>query len=181
MPANARTLLDRLPAARTLGRRERRRALRLLDIERLEPGAVLYHQADPPEQMALLLSGRLLASTLTSDDTSIPLGRIRAGEVIGEMGLLDGAPRSATVTCEYSAVLLVLHRHRFHELEASADPILAWLLNVAAKGMALRIGAMSERIAQAAVEPEVLHALPRPSAHQPQSLWTWLEALRGQR
>ena len=127
--------------------------------------------------MALLLEGSLVVTTTTADGVTLPLGRVLPGEVIGEMGLLDGAPRSATVTCEREATLLILDRERFEELERQADTVLVWLLNIAARGMARRIGVMSERIASAAVDPEALHTLPGLAGRRPQSLWAWLSSL----
>lgn len=179
MAASVRTLLDRLPEARSLSRRERARALQLLTPTKLLPGAVLYAQDDAPQQLALLLTGSMVVTTATSDGAELALGRVGPGEVIGEMGLLDGAPRSATVTCERPATLLTLDRGGFEELEATADPVLVWLLDIAARGMARRIGAMSERIAAVALDAQLLHHLPAASAQRSLGLWAWLDALRG--
>ncbi len=174
MATSTKTQLERLPAARSLSRAERRREL-LRSVE-LEPGALLFEQGSPPELLGLLLKGTLLVSTRTADGESLPLARIRPGETIGEMGILDDAPRSATVRCERRASLLVLDREGYLSMEARADPLLAWLLDIAAAGMARRIGAMSTRIAHAAVDPEQLRVLPTTS-ERAQGLRGWLEGL----
>ena len=174
MPVSARSLLDRLPAARAPPRTERGRALRLLAVEHLRAGERIYDQDEPPEQMALVLSGSLLVSAQMSDGSTLPLGRVRPGEVIGEMGLLDHAPRSARVTCEVDSVLLVLDRDSYGRLLEEGDPVLIWLLELAARGMAKRIGAMSERIAAVAMDAEQLERFPVSSHDRPRRLWDWL-------
>jgi CRP-like cAMP-binding protein len=156
MPPSARSLLDRLPQGRALSKRDRQRALRWMSSVRLAPGEVLYSQGEAPQQLGLLLDGSLLVSTQAPDAAELVLARVSPGEVIGEMGLLDDAPRSATVRCERSATLLVLDRARFEELDQHADTVLLWLLDIAARGMAERITAMNTRIAEAAVDPDAL-------------------------
>jgi CRP-like cAMP-binding protein len=174
MPTSSRTLLERLPQARRLGRGQRGRVLHLLVEQRLEQGQLLYTQGDPPRQMALLLSGTLLVTAQSPDGTQLPLGRVRPGEVIGEMGMLDGAPRSATVRCEQPAALLTMDRGRYDLLLSQADPVLVWLLEIAARGMAKRIGAMNERLAAAATDPDQLRSLPGVARQRPQRFWAWL-------
>ncbi len=178
MAPRPRILLERLPSARELSRHERRRLLELLDPVELPAGAVLYEQGSAPEQLALLLSGTLLVTAASCDGEPIPLGRAEPGAVIGEMGVIDGVPRSATVHAERAAVLLVLSRERYAALEAAADPVLVWLLNHAARGMAERIGAVTERIAEAAVDPVALAELPKPGAQRSRGLLGWLDSLR---
>jgi CRP/FNR family cyclic AMP-dependent transcriptional regulator len=177
MPTSTRTLLERLPQARSLDRRQRRRALQLLEPLSLVAGERLYTQGEPPQQMALLLSGALLVTAMTPDGDTIPLGAVAPGEVIGEMGLLEGAPRSATVSCEEDAVLLTLDMARYELMYAQADPVLVWLLELAARGMAARISAMSERLAAAASDPKQLRRLPSAARQGPLRFWAWLGGL----
>ncbi len=178
MAVTVRTMLERLPEARTLSRAERKRAIAQTTTLNLAPGEVLFAQGAPPERMALLLSGSLLVTTASSEGAIITLGRVNPGEVIGEMGMLDTAPRSATVTCERQAVLLSLDHERFQQLDREADPILVWMLEIASRSMARRIGAMNDRIAAAAVDARELHQLPGRTDRRRGGLLGWLESLR---
>jgi EAL domain-containing protein (putative c-di-GMP-specific phosphodiesterase class I) len=56
------------------------------------------------------------------------LSRLRAGDIIGEMGVFDGAPRSATATALSDCVLLPIDRNQISERLDKADPILRALL-----------------------------------------------------
>ena len=44
------------------------------------------------------------------------IARLKAGDFCGEMSLIDGMPRCATVIAETPAVLLVVHRRSFGHL-----------------------------------------------------------------
>jgi CRP/FNR family cyclic AMP-dependent transcriptional regulator len=180
MASTARTLLERLPAGKRLTRQQRRALLEILEVQRLAAGESLYEQGEEPTQMGLLLAGELMVSARSADGSTLPLGRVGPGEVVGEMGLLDGLPRSASVTSQQASVLLVLDLRRYRELELRSDPLLTWMLELAARSMAQRIGRMTERIAAAATDPSQVHELPHAARQRPQRLWAWLLGLERQ-
>jgi NTE family protein len=96
-----RELLDRLLA-------------RLTTIE-LRGGAVLMRQGDPSDSIYLVLSGRLQASVLDPEKGRVVLGVIGRGEPIGEMGVITGSPRSATVHASRDCILARLNSQDFAE------------------------------------------------------------------
>lgn len=62
-------------------------------------GDELMKQGDPATTMYVILAGRVSVVREHQDlSTPIVLAYLGPGEVVGEMGLLDGEPRSATVT-----------------------------------------------------------------------------------
>jgi anti-anti-sigma regulatory factor len=91
--------LDRVPLLRdfTSGQIERLRP-------RLEPmtwkaGSVVFRQGDPGSALFLLTRGRA-SVYLPHDDRGIRLMTFGPGAVFGELAILDGGPRSATVTAD---------------------------------------------------------------------------------
>jgi CRP/FNR family transcriptional regulator, cyclic AMP receptor protein len=63
---------------------------------RFAAGEVLLREGDPSDEVVLIEAGR--AEVLrAAGDGSILLGTVGPGEFIGEMGVLEGRPRSATV------------------------------------------------------------------------------------
>lgn len=64
-------------------------------------GSVLMEEGEPSDALYLVLSGRLVATRRGG----AVLGEIGRGEPIGEMGVISGAPRSATVRALRDCVL----------------------------------------------------------------------------
>jgi CRP-like cAMP-binding protein len=62
-------------------------------------GSLLMQQGEPADTMYVILSGRVRVERTHPDLIEpVVLADLGPGEVVGEMGLLDGQPRSATVT-----------------------------------------------------------------------------------
>ncbi|WP_397573700.1 patatin-like phospholipase family protein [Silanimonas sp.] len=82
---------------------------RLTTLE-LAGGAVLMREGEPSDALYLVLSGRLLAARRSGPDDASPLGSLVLGEIgrgepIGEMGVISGAPRTASVRALRDCVL----------------------------------------------------------------------------
>jgi CRP/FNR family cyclic AMP-dependent transcriptional regulator len=67
---------------------------------RLEPGAALFRVGDEAEAMYVILTGEVEVAVPGEDGRDVWLARIGAGSLVGEMGVLDGGPRSADVRAE---------------------------------------------------------------------------------
>jgi CRP/FNR family transcriptional regulator, cyclic AMP receptor protein len=91
--------------------------------KRFDPDAVLFRQGDPSDEVILILSGSAEVLRASGDD-SIVLGTVRAGEFVGEMGVLEGRVRSATVRAAESVEAEMIERQAFLE-RVSAEPELA--------------------------------------------------------
>ncbi|MGH6917081.1 MAG: cyclic nucleotide-binding domain-containing protein [Geminicoccaceae bacterium] len=88
-----------------------------------DPDAVLFRQGDPSDHVILILSGSAEVLREAGDD-AIVLGTVRAGEFVGEMGVLEGRARSATVRAAESVEAEMIERQAFLE-RVSAEPELA--------------------------------------------------------
>jgi CRP-like cAMP-binding protein len=84
--------------------------LKLARYKRLGRCEAVVHQGDPGDSMMIVLSGYLRASVFSAGGREIILGYIQAGDVVGEIAVLDGRPRTATVTAEEPSELLVIGR-----------------------------------------------------------------------
>jgi EAL domain-containing protein (putative c-di-GMP-specific phosphodiesterase class I) len=91
-------------------------------------GEVLYRQGDPSDCAWLVESGQVELVSVQGRRTSRH-GVLGAGELIGELGLLDGAPRSATATARSDCRLLAIEREQFLERLQAGDPILRTLVD----------------------------------------------------
>lgn len=87
---------------------------------RFRAGDVLLHQGDPPSHVLLLMAGRVKA-LLTLPDGEVVLLAVRGpGELLGEISVLGGDGRSATVIAVDPCVTRVLPADRFRALLRSS-------------------------------------------------------------
>lgn len=96
---------------------------RCLQELQVPAGAVLCRYGDPGDQFYVVQAGTL-AVQLGLGPTSVPIRRIGPGDVVGEMALLTGAPRSADVVVVEDAVLWALDRHDFDAVLSGSRSLL---------------------------------------------------------
>ena len=104
-------LLRGLALFRTCSDKELQAASELVDETQRPAGTVLMEQGRPGFECFVLVSGQ--ATVARDGDVLATLG---PGEVIGVVALLDTSPRSATVTLDTDAHLLVLDSRGFDRL-----------------------------------------------------------------
>lgn len=91
-------------------------------------GEVLFQQGEASSCAWLIEQGSIeLASQLGR--RSLSQGVLGAGELIGELSLLDDAPRSTTATAVTDSVLLSIEADQFAQRLDGTDPIIRALLN----------------------------------------------------
>jgi predicted acylesterase/phospholipase RssA/CRP-like cAMP-binding protein len=87
----------------------------------LAPGEALFRQRDAADALFVLMEG-ILAAWADADGTETFLNEIAAGETIGEIALIGGAPHSATVRAVKPSLLIRLRRADFEAI-AGDHPI----------------------------------------------------------
>lgn len=96
----------------------------LLDLARTiegKPGTILFQAGDPGNGCYLVQEGSLKVSILSVEGDEQLLAVLGPGHIVGELALLDGRPRSATVTVLKAAKLSFIDRAAF-ERYADANP-----------------------------------------------------------
>ena len=94
-------------------------ALPLLQWRELAGGETLMREGDPADGVSFVISGRLRAFVTNDDGEPRVIGEIARGETVGEMGILTGEPRTATVVAVRDTVLAHATRASFEQLLAS--------------------------------------------------------------
>jgi CRP-like cAMP-binding protein len=72
-------------------------------------GDLIMRQGDASDALHVITRGRVRVERDQPGDAPLLLAELGPGDVIGEMGLLDNAPRSATVTALEDTETLELH------------------------------------------------------------------------
>jgi CRP/FNR family cyclic AMP-dependent transcriptional regulator len=87
--------------------------LRLAVERRFRKGQTIFQKDDPGSSMMAVLSGRVRIGAISLEGKEITLNMIDAGDVFGEIALLDGKARSADATAIEDTHLLVIERRNF--------------------------------------------------------------------
>lgn len=95
---------------------DRRRIAELCTRTRLPARHIVFHQGEPGREMYIVASGRLKISVISEEGRELSFFILHTGDIFGELALLDGERRSATVTTINACELLVLHMNDFKTL-----------------------------------------------------------------
>jgi CRP/FNR family transcriptional regulator, cyclic AMP receptor protein len=94
-----------------------------LRTRRFRRGEVLFHEGDPGDALFIVASGAVKVVVPSEDGDEAILATLRRGDFLGELALLDGAPRSASAIALEATETLALPRDRFHALVDSEPAI----------------------------------------------------------
>ena len=103
-------------------------------------------QSEDVDYMALLLDGQVRAESASNmPGEEVVISIIGPGQLIGEMGILDGEPRSATCTALTDLKLAILSRTALRGLVEVQPAVAARLLLAVAQSMADRVRESNRR------------------------------------
>jgi NTE family protein len=106
-----------------------------LEERRFEKGAFVCREGEPDDRFFVVASGEL---EVTSGSPPSVIRRLGPGEFAGEIALLTGGPRSATIRVARAARLWILGAGAFQQLVAGDE-----------KAVASMVGVLSRRLASA--------------------------------
>ncbi|SDM66193.1 Crp/Fnr family transcriptional regulator [Nonomuraea jiangxiensis] len=109
-------VLAEIPLFRVLGESGILSTARSGLARRYRPGQIIIHQGDPGESLYVLLDGLAKVVFTTEHGDEIVLNMLGRGDTFGEMALLDGSPRSASVVTVRPAWVFALPRARLLEM-----------------------------------------------------------------
>jgi EAL domain-containing protein (putative c-di-GMP-specific phosphodiesterase class I) len=98
-------------------------ALRLF----LRAGDALFREGDAPTTAFLIESGEIEVTMLRGGER-VTLSRLGPGDLLGEMAVIDDAPRTATALALTECLLFPIDRAQIGERLATTDPIIRSLL-----------------------------------------------------
>ena len=78
--------------------------------------STIFYAGDPAEAVLVVASGKVKVVVTSTDGKEFILTVLGAGQVFGEMALIESAPRSATVITVTACELMVINRNDFHHL-----------------------------------------------------------------
>ena len=122
--------LRRLPLFAELSEEDLDRLHEAAELVFLSAGALLIAEGSPPDSLYVVLAGEFEV-TSHSGQQDILVARCGPGEVLGEISLLEGSPRTASVRAMQDSQLLRISQGAFQQvLTASSTATLAILRTV---------------------------------------------------
>ncbi|CCD98423.1 Crp/Fnr family transcriptional regulator [Bradyrhizobium sp. STM 3809] len=79
----------------------------------LKRGATIFSKGDPGSSLYAVISGTVKISVSSPDGRNAILNLISAGEIFGEVAVLDGRERTADATANTNCEILVIDRREF--------------------------------------------------------------------
>ncbi|MFQ5974609.1 MAG: cyclic nucleotide-binding domain-containing protein [Alphaproteobacteria bacterium] len=125
------------------------------------PGEVLFRQDEPSDVVGRIVSGDVEV-VKERGDQAVVLGRIGPGEYVGEMGVLEGRPRSATVRAIGAVIVDLVGKEDFlHRIAEDRDTAFALMVRLSA-----RLRSVDDALAEADSRRAGTVEAPAPSASE---------------
>lgn len=106
-------VLRNVPLFSGLSESELERLSRVAGRRRVARGAHVVNAGEDAESLLILLTGRAKVTNFDEEGREIILAWLGPGEFFGEMGLIDGSPRSASVVAVEHCELLTIGKGEF--------------------------------------------------------------------
>lgn len=101
------------PLFEVLTDEEREALVREMELEQHDEGSVIIHEGEPGSSMYLIVSGEVKVYTREPGGSgSVYLAKLGEGDFFGEVSVLTGKPRTATITVSQRAELLRLDKDK---------------------------------------------------------------------
>lgn len=84
--------------------------IRGLRLHSLDPGHIVVTEGEPGESLFVLTTGRCRAHVRNPAGRNLEVRQLKEGDFFGEISVLTGEPRSATITTQTPCELLELDR-----------------------------------------------------------------------
>jgi len=94
-----------------------------------QSGEVIFRRGEPGDHAYFIERGAVDV-IIEKDGADFVVAQLGPGEIIGEMSMIDDAPRSADVVATADTELIVIQRSRFIKPLTSADPMMNLILRI---------------------------------------------------
>lgn len=141
--------MDRWPLFDGIDQAEVRRVLDASRKRMFERGEVLFHEGDPGDSLHLIKRGRVAVRITTARGDVATIDLYGPGDVVGELAVLNGGRRMATVRAIEASETLEIHRGDFDELRRSHPGVNDVLLRI----LAQKLTSASARAVEALFAP----------------------------
>ncbi len=101
-------------------------------VKEFPAGIAIVNEGEPGESLYVVVAGILEVSLRGEDATARTVARLEPGDVFGEMSLLTGQPRSATVTAASPVILVEIDKAHLEPIFATEPALIGQLTELEA-------------------------------------------------
>jgi CRP-like cAMP-binding protein len=101
----------------------------VLERQSFSTGEVIFKKGDAPRAAYLIQAGSVNI-VVGEDDEATVVGTLFAGELLGEMALVDAQPRSATAEAKQPTTVVVITAVEFSKRLEKSDPFVRSMVRV---------------------------------------------------
>jgi protein phosphatase len=123
-----RDILANVPLFSELSKRHLKRVAELMEEERYHEGAKVVREGEEGDSMYVLVGGQ--ADVVRGGRT---VDRLLPGDFFGEISLLDGGPRTATIVVDTPITVLAIRRGPFNRMLTQEPEIAGKILTALAR------------------------------------------------
>lgn len=144
VPLDAKTIIARNSLCRGLPAATIERVAALAGRRTYEEGAVIFMRGDPGDALYGVVTGRVRISSSRPGGKEVFLNIMEPGDTFGEIGLLDGSPRTAGATAMTRAELMTIARDTFFNLLRTEPSLAQHLIQLLCKRVRWTAEAMED-------------------------------------
>jgi CRP/FNR family cyclic AMP-dependent transcriptional regulator len=125
---------------------ERGEVVRIMEVQRLQDGEAVFSEGDAGDSWYVIFEGQVSVMKSCASGPDRALRRLGPGECFGELAILDGSPRSATVKAAGPITIFRFRRPAFDELLADGSLGAYKLVLAMARAQAQRLRQLTSRL-----------------------------------
>jgi len=135
-----------LPLFASLSEAELQAVLMQCQIALYLENKIIFREGAHGDSLMVLLEGDISLRCAAEDGVTVEVAVLGQGAVLGEMAVIDPAPRAATAVARSNAVLLIMQKDTLDQLIATDHPAAPKVLQQVLQLLAARFRTMEDRI-----------------------------------
>ena len=146
MTEQNRAILRRIPLFKDFDDTASDAVIQVLTVRHFGAGETVFQQGSRGDTMVIVSAGHLRVDLEDAQGVRATVGSIGPGEVVGEMAVLDPAPRACTVTAVSETIVYELNRQGLGQLREVSPTSSAAIISAVINDVTRRLRQINKQI-----------------------------------